>query len=80
MNELKLVENADYFVRCIPFPNYAADGVVSTNDDGTFNIYINEKLDDCRKRKALKHEIEHIMRDHFYSTAPVQQIEAEADC
>ena len=74
-----LIENFDYFGRYIPFPSYAADGAVLPNDDGTFSVYINSNLDDDRKRIALRHELEHIEKDHFESTCPIMQIEQEAD-
>ena len=45
------------------------------NDDGTFSVYINERVDDVRKRRAYKHEIEHIENNDFYNEKPIEEIE-----
>lgn len=74
-----LIENADYFVRFIPFPPGRITGAVVPNDDGTFSIYIDSNADDLHKRKALDHEIEHLKKDHFYCDKPIEVIEAEAN-
>lgn len=73
-----LIENADYFIRLVPFPNYGADGLATPNDDGTYTIYINANVDDIRRLAALDHELAHIEQGHFYSAKPVTQIEREA--
>lgn len=73
-----LIENADYFIKLIPFPNYAADGATMPNSDGTYTIYINANIDDIRKLAALDHELNHIEEGHFYSAKPIDEIELEA--
>ena len=73
------IEDADYFIRVVPFDNDSADGAVALNPDGTYSIYINANVSDARQRAALKHEIRHIELDHFYSDKPLAIIEAEAD-
>lgn len=65
------------FVRMIPLPK-AIRAVVLPNDDGTFDIYINETLPEEIQNKALEHELEHIRRDHLYNDDPVWLNEAEA--
>ena len=68
-----------YFVRYIEFP-MAVRGVTVPNDDGTFDIYINDLLCDCKKEECLEHEVRHIMQDHFYSDIiPIGEIERLAD-
>lgn len=57
-----LIEGADYFVRMVDFPTNNG-GAVVPNDDGTYSVYINERLDSVRQRRALEHEREHIERD-----------------
>jgi len=52
--------------------------VVLPNDDGTFDIYINEILPEEIQNKALEHELEHIRRDHLYNDDPVGRNEKEA--
>lgn len=74
-----LIENADYFVRLIPFPPGDIDGAVMPNDDGTFSIYLDSNSDDAHRRVALDHELNHITMDHFYVDKPLDVIEKEAD-
>lgn len=62
-------------MRVVPFPVCKPGGMVMPNDDGTFSVYINERVDDIRKRKAYKHEIEHIENDDFYNEKPIEEIE-----
>jgi len=65
------------FVRMIPLP-IAVRAVTLPNDDGTFDIYINENLPEELQHRALTHELEHIRRDHFYNDDPVWLNEQEA--
>lgn len=67
----------DHFVRVIPLPA-AVRGVTVPNDDGTFSVYINALYDTETQRATLEHELEHLARDHFYTSAPVAVQEAEA--
>ena len=64
-----------YYVREVTMP-FEVKGVVTPNaeDDG-FNIYINSRLSDDQKLKALKHEIDHIENDDFYNDKPIEEIE-----
>lgn len=70
-----LLENADYFVRLVPFPPGKIDGCVTPNDDGTFSIYIDANAPREKQIKALNHEVEHLERDDFYTEAPIECIE-----
>lgn len=75
---MRIIEGADYFVRVIPFPNYAVKGAVMPNDDGTFSIYINSKLSPAERRRTIRHELAHIRRNHFYRQISKAQAEKEA--
>lgn len=67
------------FVRCVPLPR-CAEAVTIPNDDGTFDIYINNCLSACKQTAALKHELSHIKRDHFYNDVKeIETVEAEAN-
>lgn len=66
------------FVRLIRFPSEAVRAVTLPNDDGTFDIYINERLPEELRHKALEHELKHIHKDHFYNEDPVWVNEEEA--
>ena len=67
----------DYYVRFVDFPPTVL-GATLPNDDGTFSVYINARLGDDARRETLRHELEHMARDHFYRDAPVAAQEAEA--
>lgn len=67
----------DHFVRVIQLPA-AVRGVTVPNDDGTFSVYINAIYDTETQRATLEHELEHLARDHFYTSEPVARQEAEA--
>jgi hypothetical protein len=67
------------FVRLIRFPSDTVRAVTLPNDDGTFDIYINERLPEELQQKALEHELKHIRKDHFYNEDPVWVNEEEAN-
>lgn len=71
-------EGVDYFVRLIDFPNQAAGGVSVSNGDGTFSIFINTRCSPARQRKALEHELKHLVDNHFFRDAPIDEVEREA--
>lgn len=68
----------EYFVRYLDLP-IKVEGVTIPNDDGTFDIYINKNIPPAVREDVLKHEIRHIIRDHFYRSDPVAVCEIEAD-
>ena len=69
------IPERDYCVREVPLP-YGVKGAVTPNaDDDGFSIYINSRLSEDQKRKALKHEIDHIENDDFYNGKPIEEIE-----
>lgn len=68
-----------YFVRMVSLPA-SVHGVTLPNDDGTFDIYINETLSEAMRKDRLQHEIKHICEDHFYQEAKsIAQLEQEAN-
>ena len=68
------IPDCDYVVREVALP-YGVNGVVTPNDDTTFSIYINSRLSEDQKRKALDHEVKHIENDDFYNGLPIEEIE-----
>lgn len=70
---------ADTHIRVLPFPNRSVKAATFPNDDGSFDIYLNALCSQAEQQKALAHELEHIRLGHFYSDAPVEQKEAEAE-
>lgn len=72
-----LIENVDYFVRVVQFPNAANKGIVCQNADGTFDIYLNSLYPDLKE--GYDHEVRHLMNDHFTSFKSIECVEGEAD-
>ena len=69
----------EYYIRRLDFPNRSVKAVTFPNSDGTFDIYVNTLYPESVQEDALRHELEHIRLDHFYSDAPLRRKEAEAD-
>lgn len=64
-----------YFVREVSLP-FEVRGIVTPNaEDDSFSIYINSRLSDDQKRKALKHEIDHIENNDFYNDKTIEEVE-----
>lgn len=72
-------EGVDYFVRKVEFPNMASPGMAASNCDGTFNIYINSLFCEEIQTNTLRHELEHLIQNHFYRDEPVALMEYEAN-
>lgn len=68
----------DIFIRGIKLPPRVR-GVTVIDDNSDFNVYINTLLSYETQRKAKKHELMHILKDHFYDSEPVIYNEMEAN-
>ena len=68
----------EIFIRGIELP-LKVKGVTVLDSDGNFNVYINILLSQDTQRKATKHEISHIKKEHFYDFNPVIHNELEAN-
>ncbi len=65
-------------IRLIDMPE-AIHGVTRKDAEGDYNIYINAKLSADGRAEALRHEVAHILRGHFYDDCKtVEQMEREA--
>lgn len=74
-----MIEGIDYFIRLVRFPNFSTPGQLWLNEDGTFDIYIDERLSIEARRRVLRHELSHIEHDHFWSLNSIRAIEREAE-
>lgn len=54
-------------------------GVTVVDSEGDYNVYINTLLSDEVQRKTQKHELKHIIKDHFHNHDPVVINELEAN-
>ncbi len=74
-----MIEGVDYFVRLVRFPNRSTPGQIWLNADGTYDIYIDERLTNEQRVEALTHELRHLAADRFYSLLDIKSVEREAD-
>lgn len=65
----------DIIIRFIKMP---MPGVTVLDEDGNYNMYINENLTYEERQKVANHEMEHINKGHFYDDRPVTECEKEA--
>ena len=54
-------------------------GVTVIDGEGDYNVYINTLLSPDAQKRAQKHELTHIIKDHFYNYDPVIINEMEAN-
>ena len=69
------LEDADYFVRVVPFRTGAVGGAVMENEDGTYSLYMNADLPYDKQIEGGWHEFEHIAYDDFHNGRPIEEIE-----
>lgn len=62
------------FIRKIPLP-LGVRAFTLPDEQGDFNIYINNKLSDEQQYISLKHEIQHILNGDCYKDMPACEIE-----
>lgn len=70
----KPIQDVDFFIYYVPMHG-AIGGFVTPNPDGTFSVYLNERLSRERNLETMEHEIGHIIRDDFYTGKDVAEIE-----
>ena len=70
-----LIENADYFIRIIDFPVPCIGGMVMPNDDGTFSVYLDCRSPVERRKRAMRHEYNHMARDDMFGDKSIIDIE-----
>lgn len=68
----------EIFIRGIKLP-LTVKGVTVLDSDGNYNVYINIMLSNETQSKAVRHEITHIKKEHFYDYEPVVHNELEAN-
>lgn len=64
----------DYIVRLIELP-CRVGGMVSQDEEGFYNIYINARLSLAGQKRALKHELDHISGDDLNNAKSIMDIE-----
>lgn len=71
---MKYIPGADYFVYFDVFPR-SVRGLVTTNDDGTFSIFLNKRYPLSTLQKTFRHEVDHIENEDFYNGKPIDMVE-----
>ena len=71
---MKYIPGVDYFVYYEKLP-HSVHGMVTTNDDCTYTIYINSDLPDAKRLAAYFHEVDHIESEDFYNGIPIELVE-----
>ena len=72
-----MIEGADYFVRVVNFPKGVNRvGLVLLNSDGTYSVYINAKASEAQKKKAMRHEYNHMANDDLYGDKDIRDVES----
>lgn len=70
------IENADYFIRVLPFP-VAIPAFVHLNRDGTYSIFLNANLDFEHQLDGMEHELWHILHDDLYGDKDIADLEPQ---
>ncbi len=64
---MEFLHELNAVIRYISLPNTVKAFTIYDDENEFYNIYVNQKLDVFKKKKAIKHEIEHIKKGHFKS-------------
>lgn len=77
---MKYYLGVDYFLSFEDFPHMGIPGVIASNSDGTVNIYINTLYAVEIQKRTVKHELRHLVRNHFYCDwMSISEKELDAD-
>ena len=71
------INDIDYTVKLIDFPNKKVKEAVTPNADGSFTIFIESSLTREQQQKSFIHALKHIVGDDF-KKEDVERIENEA--
>ena len=70
------IEDADYFVKVIPFP-IPVPAFLHLNPDDTYVIFLNANMDYDHWLNGWEHEMWHIIRDDMYGDKDILDIEKQ---
>lgn len=65
-NDLDFVEGVDYFLRSRPFPCTTIYAWAVSLGDGTFDIWLNDRVSRGKQLEGLEHELRHLRDNHFF--------------
>lgn len=64
----------DVFIRYMNLPHYVK-GQVLLDENGDYNVYINNNYGIEVQQQTLEHELNHIKKQDFYNALPIRDIE-----
>ena len=71
-----LIEGADFFVRIVDFPVGAGcHGMVILNEDGTYSVYLDARVNTDTQKDAMRHEYDHMANDDMYGDKDIWELE-----
>ena len=76
MREVILILGRDIVVRFMPLPN-GMHGFCVLDEDSVANVYLNANDPEERQKKALKHELLHIVRNDHYRPRAIAEAEVD---
>lgn len=65
-------------IRKINLP-VGVNGVTVLDENGDYNVYLNDCLSYDAQAKAFLHEVEHIKQGHFYTCMDLKVLEEQAE-
>lgn len=69
-----MLTDGDYHIYFAPFAG-SIKALVTLGEDNYYSIYVNSNLPHEVQREAIKHELRHIMRDDFFNSNSIQEVE-----
>ena len=77
---MKYYRDVDYYLYFLDFPSMGIPGAIFANTNGTVNIYINTLYREEVQQRTIKHELRHLVKNHFYiDTLSIEEKELDAD-
>lgn len=70
-----IMPECDYAVYLVELP-YKVHGMIVCDEDGFASIYLNARDSYSMQRRALRHELLHLLRNDAYSNRSIRQVEA----
>ena len=71
-----IIDDGNIVVKLTKLPG-TTRGYTSPSFDGTYNVYINKNLPAEMLEEVLRHEIEHIQNNDFFSVESVAELEVD---
>lgn len=65
-------------IRKIDLP-VGIDGITVLDENGDYNMYLNDRLSYDMQAEAFRHEVEHIKQGHFYTYEDIKVLEEQAE-